>query len=516
MMEMQLRCTFHVVASYADGRRNMTLRAETESETESWLAALRPHVEKVTVQEAEAKQNEDDTDDENHVYCEGWLAKRSGGKKDQGVSVGEMKKNWETRWFVLHHDRITYYKSQQAFLHREKAKNTIPIQDMQFERGEKRLFKLKAVALGRVLALEAPSSEEVEKWEAAITHRLEHLNEQKTADLQKVESIVREKNTRFGLPVRTGTAEERLADLIAATSDTQLLKDGWLKKETGGKGGKPSAATLKQVGNLGQTVEDVRFFVLTSLYLRYYEAIEDVEHDKKPKGTVQMAGCTIEHRNKPGKQFKPKFKLVIPNDANGGRRMLSLIANSSEDMESWVEMLEKAIARANEKTEMDKTGDYGGNPTAEKLALLKHEGNLEKKGKAVVAGKGAFQTRWFRLRDGVLYYYQDTTDQVPINWIQLDARTTVKIDPEDMLKFRIVTGNGKKFVLRTIIDDNGKSREEWVKAIFGVVKVYCTATGDPPQEDPLKVRAIRPPSCPPCRVVSCRVVSCRVVSAPFH
>ena len=61
-----------------------------------------------------------------------------------------------------------------------------------------------------------------------------------------------------------------------------------------------------------------------------------------------------------------------------------------------------------------------------------------------------------------------------------------------MLKFRILTGHGKKFVLRTIIDDNGKSREEWVKAIFGVVNVYCMATGDKPTADPLRVRASPP------------------------
>merc|ERR1711968_144682 len=156
-MDIESRCTFNVVATYADGQRKMALRAETETEVANWLAALRPHVERVTVQAAEVKEHEDETDDENHVYCEGWLGKRSGGKKGDGVSLGELKKSWETRWFVLHHDRITYYKSQQAFLHREKAKANIPLQDMLFERGEKRFFKLKAVALGRVLALEAPT-----------------------------------------------------------------------------------------------------------------------------------------------------------------------------------------------------------------------------------------------------------------------------------------------------------------------------------------------------------------------
>jgi hypothetical protein len=141
MMDMSQRCTFHVVAEYADGHRKMTLRAESEAETASWLTALRPHVEKITAAAALVAENEDEGgDDENQIYCDGWLAKRSGGKKDDKVTVGELKKSWETRWFVLHHDRITYYKSQQAFLHREKAKATIPIQDMQFERGEKKLF----------------------------------------------------------------------------------------------------------------------------------------------------------------------------------------------------------------------------------------------------------------------------------------------------------------------------------------------------------------------------------------
>ena len=150
MMDMSLRCTFHVVAQYADGQRKMTLRAETEAETSSWLGALRPHVEKVSAAVLDAvDRSPTPSGDENRVYCEGWLAKRSGGKQDNHKTVGELKKSWETRWFVLHHDRITYYKSQKAFLHREKAKATIPIQDMEFERGEKKLFKLKAIALGR-------------------------------------------------------------------------------------------------------------------------------------------------------------------------------------------------------------------------------------------------------------------------------------------------------------------------------------------------------------------------------
>lgn len=278
-----------------------------------------------------------------------------------------------------------------------------------------------------------------------------------------------------------------VAGLIAATSVSKVLAEGWLKKETGGKaGGKPSGAMLKQVGNLGSTVEDTRYFVLTPLYLRYYEVQEDCENDKKPKGTVQMAGCTLEQRNKPGKAFKPKFKIVIPGADGGGRRMLSLIAGGKEDMDFWIANLEAAIMLADQKAEQDKTGNYLGNESAENLALLTHEGNLEKKGKALVAGKAVFQTRWFRLRDGVIYYYSAPSDTVPINWIQLDSHTTVTVDEDDVLKFRIITGHGKKFVLKSIIDDNGKSREEWVKAIFGVVKVYCNATGEKPTADPIK------------------------------
>ena len=453
-MDPQERCTFAIEAFYADGTREMLLRAESEQDCAGWVQALRPHVEKVSVQAAEAKEDDgDDGGDENRVFCEGWLAKRSGGKKDDKMSVGELKKKWDTRWFVLHRDRVAYYKSQQAWLHREKAKASIPLQDMVFERGEKKLFKLKAVSLGRVLALEAPSVEDVDMWEAAVNARLESADEKKKADMSAVDDIVRAKDSRF---VRKGTAEERLADLQEATSDTTVLAEGWLKKETGGKGG-ASVGSLKQVGGkMGGNGEDVRYFVLTPLYLRYYELQDDLENDKKPRGNVQMAGCSIQNRNKPGKKFKPKFKLVIPPTEVGGKaRMLSLIAGGQEDMDFWVAMLQKAIDRANAKQEQDKTGDFGGNEVARKLSLLTHEGALMKKGKTVVAGKGAMQTRWFRLRDGVLYYFDGQTDSVPINWIPLDAKTEVKVDEDDPLKFRLLLGSGKKFVLTTIIDDNG-------------------------------------------------------------
>ena len=94
------------------------------------------------------------------VFCQGWLAKRSGGNKSTGatVSVGEIRKNWETRWFVLQAEQVSYYKSQQAFLGREKPKATVPLLDMTFQRDQQHRFKLRARAMGRVLALEAPSA----------------------------------------------------------------------------------------------------------------------------------------------------------------------------------------------------------------------------------------------------------------------------------------------------------------------------------------------------------------------
>eukprot|EP01047_Picozoa_sp_COSAG01_P081976 COSAG01_NODE_16565_length_1225_cov_2.064831_2_plen_72_part_01 len=34
---------------------------------------------------------------------------------------------------------------------------------------------------------------------------------------------------------------------------------------------------------------------------------------------------------------------------------------------------------------------------------------------------------------GVLYYYEESTDEEPINWIQLDAKTEIKVHPEDFM-----------------------------------------------------------------------------------
>ena len=77
---------------------------------------------------------------------------------------------------------------------------------------------------------------------------------------------------------------------------------------------------------------------------------------------------------------------------------------------------ESAIRRANEKQAQ---GDLGGNEIAQSLALLKHEGTLLKKAKSKAQPA---QPRWFRLQDGVLYYYTDAEHNEPINWITLDAQ----------------------------------------------------------------------------------------------
>jgi hypothetical protein len=50
---------------------------------------------------------------------------------------------------------------------------------------------------------------------------------------------------------------------------------------------------------------------------------------------------------------------------------------------------------------------------------------------------------------GVLYYYEESTDEEPINWIQLDAKTEIKVHPEDFMRFKLVTGHGKEFKLST-------------------------------------------------------------------
>jgi|EP01047_Picozoa_sp_COSAG01_P109667 hypothetical protein len=50
---------------------------------------------------------------------------------------------------------------------------------------------------------------------------------------------------------------------------------------------------------------------------------------------------------------------------------------------------------------------------------------------------------------GVLYYYEESTDEEPINWIQLDAKTEIKVHPEDFMRFKLITGHGKEFKLST-------------------------------------------------------------------
>jgi hypothetical protein len=54
-------------------------------------------------------------------------------------------------------------------------------------------------------------------------------------------------------------------------------------KEAGGKAG----GGLKQTAKQGV---DTRYFVLTPLFLRYYNLPDDRENDLKPAGVVNLAG----------------------------------------------------------------------------------------------------------------------------------------------------------------------------------------------------------------------------------
>ena len=465
--------SFTIEGVYGDGRRVLTLRSKESDDggrnphsCRAWSSVLQEHVQQLADFEAAGGGSAAGGDsaaksgtaaaggcaagggtaaDSGVVYCQGWLAKRSGGKKENGVSMGDVRKTWETRWFVLQGEKVSYYKSQQSFLQREKPKASLPIADMTFQREDKQNFKLRAAAIGRVLALEAPSPEDVEMWEQALSARLAEVGAKKQAEVAAVAQLVQEQQKGKSAAQRAAknmSAEDRAAALHEATSDTTVLREGWMKKETGGKTGASSAAAgfaqMKSVTGAG--AEDTRYFVLTPLWLRYFELREDVENEVKPKGIISMAGCAVEQRHKPGKAFKPKFKLVVPSH-QGNSRTLSLVAGNKEEMDGWVtafgvcfcidvvfiagvlilahhllSFAESAIRRADEK---QIHGDHGGNEIAQSLALLKHEGTLLKKAKSKAQPA---QSRWFRLKDGVLYYYADAEHDEPINWITLDAQ----------------------------------------------------------------------------------------------
>jgi hypothetical protein len=316
-----------------------------------------------------------------------------------------------------------------------------------------------------VLALEAPGTAEIEMWQHAIEKRLNDVQHRKEKELKEVEEILTANGKKS---MKDISPEQRLQHLQEAISDTSILHEGWLTKVSGGKSG-------HSIGNV-RNHEDLRYCILSPLYLRYYETMEDHEMDNKPKGVINLVGAGIEHRYKPGKQFKPKFKLVLPSH-NGQTRNMPLIASDKEDMDMWVVMFETAIARAEAKHKMKSSGDYGTNIIARNLSLITHEGMMLKKSK-----KRTNQKRWFSIRDGVLYYYGDQGDNEPINWIQPDADTKLKCDDTDDNRFNMITGSGRKFTLATIMEDDGKSREEWVQALYAIVKVRrCLAVSKRPR-----------------------------------
>ena len=86
--------------------------------------------------------------------------------------------------------------------------------------------------------------------------------------------------------------------------------------------------------------------------------------------------------------------------------------------------------------------------------------------------------------------------RVPNARVMSYPQTEIRCDDDDALKFKLITGAGRKYGLSTPaisqhagMDDNGLAREQWIQAIYGVVKIHCEALGVNPagEGDALKV-----------------------------
>jgi hypothetical protein len=122
-----------------------------------------------------------DLADETHVFKQGWLQKRSGGSAGGKVSIGEMKKGWDKRWFVLQSERLRYFKTPQDLEAGKKERGSCSVMDIAISEYVSEVstaaqlakdlsrsrFKLRARepdGSERLFTLEAPSPQEMARW----------------------------------------------------------------------------------------------------------------------------------------------------------------------------------------------------------------------------------------------------------------------------------------------------------------------------------------------------------------
>jgi hypothetical protein len=112
---------------------------------------------------------------EDHVFREGFLLKRSGGAvQGKKVSMGELRKNWDKRWFVLRKNRLHYFKTPDDPSKGKAERGSCSLADVQIadyndpdKEPDRARFKLRAKepdGSERMFTLEAARQDDMDGW----------------------------------------------------------------------------------------------------------------------------------------------------------------------------------------------------------------------------------------------------------------------------------------------------------------------------------------------------------------
>ncbi|KAF0972694.1 hypothetical protein FDP41_008943 [Naegleria fowleri] len=213
-------------------------------------------------------------------------------KKGHITKQGAKRKNWKKRWFVLHDDTLSYYKSQTDSYPAGSVKIEIDSLVMfvdEFQIGKKNCFAV--VTKNRNYYMFCDLEEEVNEWVYALRASVYYAN------LKKVYNDPR--------------------NFLRGDQAKRVEKKGILKKQGG------SFKSIK-----------TRFFVLKDSTLSYYKSEKEME----PIDSIDLKGTRVEQTK--------NTKCGITLHTVG--RQYFFLAETEKDREEWIEAINNVTKVLNE------------------------------------------------------------------------------------------------------------------------------------------------------------------------
>lgn len=213
-------------------------------------------------------------------------------KKGNVTKQGAKRKNWKKRWFVLHDDTLSYYKSQNDSYPAGSVKIEVDSLVMfvdEFQIGKKNCFAI--VTKNRNYYMVCDLEEEVSEWVYALRASVYYAN------LKKVYNDPR--------------------NFLRGDQAKRVEKKGVLKKQGG------SFKSIK-----------TRFFVLKDSALSYYKSEKEME----PIDSIDLKGTRVEATK--------NTKCGITLHTVG--RQYFFLAESERDREEWIDAINNVTKMLNE------------------------------------------------------------------------------------------------------------------------------------------------------------------------